>query len=142
MIWCLSNARSRDLHFGISFVALRALVREIFFFCALILFCSKLSIKSFGILELFYECIEQIMNASTYPIRILQSEFWWCGQLTNLPGFDWLQLSGLRFAFYNDIPDLQRYDGGVTHSRFSVSFLTSISFQSDHSSTAFDPTSI
>ena len=29
MIWCLSNARSRDLHFGISFVALRALVREI-----------------------------------------------------------------------------------------------------------------
>ena len=29
MIWCLSNARSGDLHFGISFVALRALVREI-----------------------------------------------------------------------------------------------------------------
>ena len=29
MIWCLSNARSRDLHFGTSFVALRALVREI-----------------------------------------------------------------------------------------------------------------
>ena len=29
MILCLSNARSGDLHFGISFVALRALVREI-----------------------------------------------------------------------------------------------------------------
>ena len=29
MIWCLSNARSGDLHFGTSFVALRALVREI-----------------------------------------------------------------------------------------------------------------
>ena len=29
MIMCLSNARSEDLHFGISFVALRALVREI-----------------------------------------------------------------------------------------------------------------
>ena len=29
MIWCLSNARSGDLHFDISFVALRALVREI-----------------------------------------------------------------------------------------------------------------
>ena len=29
MIWCLSNARSRELHFGISFIALRALVREI-----------------------------------------------------------------------------------------------------------------
>ena len=29
MILCLSNARSVDLHFGISFVALRALVREI-----------------------------------------------------------------------------------------------------------------
>ena len=29
MILCLSNARSGDLHFGVSFVALRALVREI-----------------------------------------------------------------------------------------------------------------
>ena len=29
MIWCLSNARSGDLQFGISFIALRALVREI-----------------------------------------------------------------------------------------------------------------
>ena len=29
LIWCLSNARSGDLHFGTSFVALRALVREI-----------------------------------------------------------------------------------------------------------------
>ena len=29
MIWCLSNARSWDLHFGTSLVALRALVREI-----------------------------------------------------------------------------------------------------------------
>ena len=29
MIWCLSNARSRDLQFGASSVALRALVREI-----------------------------------------------------------------------------------------------------------------
>ena len=29
MISCLSNARSEDLHFGASFVALRALVREI-----------------------------------------------------------------------------------------------------------------
>ena len=29
MILCLSNARSGDLHFGTSFVALRALVREI-----------------------------------------------------------------------------------------------------------------
>ena len=29
MIWCLSNARSGDLQFGTSFVALRALVREI-----------------------------------------------------------------------------------------------------------------
>ena len=29
MIWCLSNARSGDLHFGTSLVALRALVREI-----------------------------------------------------------------------------------------------------------------
>ena len=29
MIWCLSNARSGDLHFGTLFVALRALVREI-----------------------------------------------------------------------------------------------------------------
>ena len=29
MISCLSNARSGDLHFGTSFVALRALVREI-----------------------------------------------------------------------------------------------------------------
>ena len=29
MIWCLSNARSGDLQFGTSFIALRALVREI-----------------------------------------------------------------------------------------------------------------
>ena len=29
MIWCLSNVRSGELHFGTSFVALRALVREI-----------------------------------------------------------------------------------------------------------------
>ena len=29
MILCLSNARSGDLHFGTSFVTLRALVREI-----------------------------------------------------------------------------------------------------------------
>ena len=29
MILCLSNARSGDLHFGVSFVALRALVCEI-----------------------------------------------------------------------------------------------------------------
>ena len=29
MIWCLSNARSGDLQFGASFIALRALVREI-----------------------------------------------------------------------------------------------------------------
>ena len=29
MILCLSNARSGDLHVGVSFVALRALVREI-----------------------------------------------------------------------------------------------------------------
>ena len=29
MILCLTNARSGDLHFGIPFVALRALVREI-----------------------------------------------------------------------------------------------------------------
>ena len=29
MILCLSNARSGDLHLGFSFVALRALVREI-----------------------------------------------------------------------------------------------------------------
>ena len=29
MIWCLSNARSGDLHFGTSFVALLALVGEI-----------------------------------------------------------------------------------------------------------------
>ena len=29
MLLCLSNARSRDLHFGTSFIALRALVREI-----------------------------------------------------------------------------------------------------------------
>ena len=62
------------------------------------------------------------MNASTGPIGILQPEFWWWGHVTNLPGFDWLQLSGLRIAFYNDIPDLQRYDGGVTHSRFWIFF--------------------
>ena len=46
-------------------------------FCALILFSYNGSIKSFGILELFYECPEnKIMNASTDPIRILESEFW------------------------------------------------------------------
>ena len=37
--------------------------------------------------------------------------------MTNLPDFDRSQLSGLhyglQYAFYNDIPDLQHYEGGV-----------------------------
>ena len=55
----------------------------------------------------------------------------------------WWELSGLRFAyrFAYDIPDLQRH-GGVRPSRFWTSFLTNISFQFGHSSTASDLTSI
>ena len=85
-----------------------------------------------------------VMNAPTYPIRILQPKFWWWGNLTNLPGFGGspFQLFGLRFAFYNDMPDLQRWNGGVRRSRFWTSFLTNISFQSGHSSKTSDLISI
>ena len=45
-----------------------------------------------------------VMNASTDPIIILQSEIWWCDfehviRPPNLSGFDGSQLSGLHFTF-------------------------------------------
>ena len=68
-------------------------------------FFNKLSIQSFGILELFYESpYIFLMNASTDPVRILQPEFCWWGHVTNLPGVDESQLSGFRFAFFITIP--------------------------------------
>ena len=67
--------------------------------CALILFSHNLSLKSFGILELYYECTEKyFMNASTDLIKkiAIQTSV---VETCDLPGFDGSQFSGLRFAF-------------------------------------------
>ena len=83
----------------------------------------------------FYECVHRFYK--NFATRILVvGTCQACQALTghSVPGCDSL--------FYNDIPDLQRYNGDVRPSRFWTPFLTNISFQSGYSSTASDLISI
>ena len=85
--------------------------------------------------KICYECAQ--ISFTKFATQILMMGT--CDSCQALTGHSF---PGCDLLFYDDIPDLERCDGGVRTSRFWTSFLINISFQSGHSSTASDLISI
>ena len=90
-----------------------------------------------------YECPEKIcyecahISHTNFATQVLV-----VGTCDYLARLSWVTAFLVVICFFITIPDLQHCDGGVRPSHFWTSFLTNISFQSGHSSTAFDQISI